>query len=48
MDVFINQNINKFMKKGEYENYKILYHITKLEYAKSILKNNFDITKSKK
>jgi hypothetical protein len=47
MDVFINQNINKFMKKGEYENYKILYHITKLEYAKSILKNNFDVKKAK-
>ena len=34
------------MKKGEYENYKILYHITKLEYAKSILKNNFDVKKA--
>ena len=45
MDIFINPNINKFIKKGEYENYKILYHITKLEYAKSILKYNFDVKK---
>jgi hypothetical protein len=47
MDIFINQNINKFIKKGKYKNYKILYHITKLKYAKNILKNNFDVTKSK-
>ena len=43
-----NEQIINFMNsKIKYKNYKILYHVTKYKYAKNILENGFDISKSK-
>ena len=48
--MYINKNIKnitKFINSKKYKNYKILYHITTENNAKNILKNNFNIKKSK-
>jgi len=43
-----NDKINNFINsKEKYKKYKIMYHLTTLDNAKSILKNGFDIKKSK-
>jgi len=40
------KEINNFI--GKYKKYKILYHITTYKNAKNILKNGFNLSKSKK
>jgi hypothetical protein len=39
--------INNFINKVRYKNYKIMYHLTSKKNALSILKNNFNIKLSK-
>jgi hypothetical protein len=44
----VNNKINNFINSNKkYKKYKMVYHITSLENSKNILKNGFDIKKSK-
>ena len=43
----INENIQNFIKSKSYRHYKIMYHITKHDRAKDIMKNGFDISLQK-
>jgi hypothetical protein len=42
----VNNKINNFINSKKYKKYKLMYHITTLENAKSILKNGFDVSKA--
>ncbi len=43
----INSTIQHFIQKNSKKKYKIMYHATSEKNAKSILKNGFDLSKSK-